>query len=201
MNYYISFLRDQVSVDVFLDVDCFGPLILPKNVNTLILDAKRLIGRKFSGDVVQKDINLWPFKVVADLNNKPIVVKYKGQEKHLCTEEISSMILAKMREIAEVYLESPVKNVVITVPAYFNDTQRKATIDVGAIAGLDVMKIMSEPTAAAVAYSLNKRTDCVGEQNIFVFDLGGGTFDVSLVTITDKVFQVKETSGNTHLGG
>ena len=145
---------------------------------------------------------LWPFKVIADVNNKPlIVVKYKGQEKHLCAEEISSMVLTKMREIAEAYLESPVKNAVITVPAYFNDSQRKATIDAGAIAGLDVMRIMSEPTAAAVAYRLDKRTNCVGERNIFVFDLGGGTFDVSLVTIKDKIFQVKATAGNTHLGG
>ena len=127
------------------------------------------------------------------------VVKHKGQEKHLCAEEISSMVLTKMREIAEAYLESPVKNAVITVPAYFNDSQRKATIDAGAIAGLDVMRIMSEPTAAA--YSLDKRTNCVGERNICVFYLGGGTFDVSLVTIKDKIFQVKATAGNTHLGG
>jgi len=110
------------------------------------------------------------------------------------------MVLSKMREIAEAYLESPVKNAVITVPAYFNDSQRKATIDAGAIAGLDVLWIMCEPTAAAVAYSLDKRTNCDGERNIFVFDLGGGTFDVSLVTIKGKVFQVKATAGNTHLG-
>ncbi|CAJ2671073.1 unnamed protein product [Trifolium pratense] len=172
------------------------------NPQNTIFDAKRLIGRKFSDDVVQKDINLWPFEVIDDENNKPIVVvQYKGQEKHLCAEEISSMVLTKMREIAEAYLESPVKNAVITVPAYFNDFQRKATIDAGAIAGLDVMRIMCEPTAAAVAYSLDKRTNCAGERNIFVFDLGGGTFDVSLVTIKDKVFQVKATAGNTHLGG
>ncbi|PNY03568.1 heat shock protein, partial [Trifolium pratense] len=165
-------------------------------------DVKRLIGRNFSDDVVQKDIKLWPFKVVADENNKPMVaVEYKGQEKRLCAEEISSMVLTKMREIAEAYLESPVNHAVITVPAYFNDSQRKATIDAGAIAGLNVMRIMSEPTAAAVAYGLDKRTNCAGERNIFVFDLGGGTFDVSLVTIKDKVFQVKATAGNTHLGG
>ncbi|PNX74272.1 heat shock protein 70 kDa, partial [Trifolium pratense] len=165
-------------------------------------DAKRLIGRQFSDDVVQKDINLWPFKVIADVNNKPmVVVRYKDQEKQLCAEEISSMVLIKMREIAEAYLESPVKNAVITVPAYFNDSQRKATKDAGVIAGLDVMRIMSEPTAAAIAYSLDKRINCVVERNIFVFDLGGGTFDVSLVTIKDKVFQVKATAGNTHLGG
>ena len=182
--------------------------------NTILIsffpDAKRLIGRKFTDDIVQKDMKLWPFKVIADVDNKPMVaVKYKGQEKQLCAEEISSMVLTKMRdialtkmrEIAEAYLESPVNNAVITVPAYFNDSQQKATIDAGAIAGLNVMRIMSEPTAAAVAYGLDKRTNCTGEQNIFVFDLGGGTFDVSLVTIKDKVFQVKATSGNTHLGG
>ncbi|XP_045798644.1 heat shock cognate 70 kDa protein-like [Trifolium pratense] len=172
------------------------------NPQNTIFDAKRLIGRQFSDDVVQKDINLWPFKVIADVNNKPmVVVRYKGQEKQLCAEEISSMVLIKMREIAEAYLESPVKNAVITVPAYFNDSQQKATKDAGAIAGLDVMRIMSEPTAAAIAYSLDKRINCVVERNIFVFDLGGGTFDVSLVTIKDKVFQVKATAGNTHLGG
>jgi L1 cell adhesion molecule like protein len=111
------------------------------------------------------------------------------------------MVLTKMREIAEAYLESPVKNAVVTVPAYFSDSQRKATIDAGAIAGLNVLRVMNEPTAAAVAYGLDKRTNCVEERNIFVFDLGGGTFDVSLLTIKDNVFQVKATAGNTHLGG
>ncbi|XP_020219389.1 probable mediator of RNA polymerase II transcription subunit 37c [Cajanus cajan] len=145
---------------------------------------------------------LWPFKVVAGTNDKPmIVVKYKGQEKQLCAEEVSSMVLVKMREIAEAFLEKPVKNAVVTVPAYFNDSQRKATMDAGAIAGLNVIRIISEPTAAAIAYGLDKRTNCVGERNIFIFDLGGGTFDVSLLTIKDKVFQVKATAGNTHLGG
>ncbi|CAI8596080.1 unnamed protein product [Vicia faba] len=123
------------------------------------------------------------------------------RKSHLCAEEISSMILTKMREIAEEYLESPVKNAVVTVPAYFNDSQRKATIDAGAIAGLNVMRIINEPTAAAIAYGLDKRTNCVGERNIFVFDLGGGTFDVSLITLKDKVLRVKATAGNTHLGG
>jgi len=111
------------------------------------------------------------------------------------------MVLIKMREIAEAYLESPVKNAVITVPAYFNDSQRKATMDAGVIAGLNVLKVINEPTAAAIAYGLDKRIDCVGKRNIFVFDLGGGTFDVSLLTIKDKVFEVKATGGNTHLGG
>jgi len=167
-----------------------------------LTDAKRLIGRKFSDPVVQKDIMSWPFKVIAGVNDKPMIsLKYKGREKHFCAEEISSMVLAKMREIAEEYLESSVKNAVITVPAYFNDSQRKSTIDAGVIAGLNVLKVINEPTAAAIAYGLDKRTNCVEERNIFVFDLGGGTFDVSLVTIKDKVFKVKATGGETHLGG
>jgi L1 cell adhesion molecule like protein len=173
-------------------------------------DAKRLIGRKFSDSVIQNDMMVWPFKVVSGIDDKPMIsVKYKGQEKHLCAEEISSMILTKMREIAETFLESPVKNAVVTVPAYFNDYQRKATIDAGAIAGLNVMKIINEPTAAAIAYGLDKRNNIVGKRNIFIFDLGGGTFDVSLLTIKDKifnllkkkkdkVFQVKAIAGRKH---
>jgi len=165
-------------------------------------DAKRLIGRKFSNPVVQKDILLWPFKVISGVNDKPMIsLKFKGQEKLLCAEEISSIVLTNMREIAESYLESPVKNAVITVPAYFNDAQRKATMDAGAIAGLNVMRIINEPTAAAIAYGLEKRASCDAERNIFVFDLGGGTFDVSLLTIRDDVFEVKATAGNTHIGG
>ncbi|AET05310.1 heat shock 70 kDa protein [Medicago truncatula] len=168
------------------------------NPQNTIFDAKRLIGRKFNDSDVQNDMKLWPFKVISGLNDKPVIsVKYKGQEKHLCAEEISSMILTKMREIAETFLQLPVKNAVVTVPAYFNDYQRK---------------IINEPTAAAIAYGLEKRTNSVRGRNIFIFDLGGGTFDVSLLTIKDKVsdlfkkkkekvFQVKATSGNTHLGG
>ncbi|KAL2329544.1 hypothetical protein Fmac_017125 [Flemingia macrophylla] len=172
------------------------------NPQNTVFDAKRLIGRKYSDDIVQKDRMLWPFKVVAGDNDKPmIVVNYKGEEKQLCAEEISSMILGKMRDIAEAFLEKPVKNAVVTVPAYFNDSQRKATIDAGAIAGLNVVRIISEPTAAAIAYGLDKRSSCVEERNIFVFDLGGGTFDVSLLTIKDKNYHVKATAGNSHLGG
>jgi heat shock 70kDa protein 1/2/6/8 len=170
--------------------------------NVIFVDAKRLIGRKFSDRVVQDDILLWPFKVTAGDNDRPMItVKYKDQEKQLHAEEVSSMVLTKMREIAETYLETIVTNAVVTVPAYFNDSQRKATIDAGAIAGLNVMRVMNEPTAAAVAYGLDKRTDYDGERNIFVFDLGGGTFDVSLLTIKGNHFQVKATAGNTHLGG
>jgi len=145
---------------------------------------------------------MWPFKVIADRDDKPmIVVKYKDEEKKLFPEEISSMVLTKMREIAEAYLESSVENAVITVPAYFNDSQRKATKDAGAIAGLNVIRIINEPIAAAFAYGLQKRGNCVEERNIFVFDLGGGTFDVSILKIKGEVFEVKATAGDTHLGG
>ncbi|XP_058766961.1 heat shock cognate 70 kDa protein-like [Vicia villosa] len=172
------------------------------NPQNTLFDAKRLIGRKFSDAIVQKDVMLWPFKVIAGVEDKPMItLKYKGEEKEFCAEEISSMILSKMREIAEAYLESSVKNAVVTVPAYFNDSQRKATIDAGAIAGLNVIRIINEPTAAAIAYGLDKRRNCDGKRNIFVFDLGGGTFDVSILTIKGDVFEVKATAGNTHLGG
>ncbi|KAJ1443172.1 Heat shock protein 70 family [Sesbania bispinosa] len=154
------------------------------NPSNTVFDAKRLIGRKYSDSTIQDDVMLWPFKVISGTNDKPtIVVKYKGEEKHLVAEEISSMVLSNMREIAEAYLDSSVKNAVITVPAYFNDSQRKATKDAGAIAGLNVMRIINEPTAAALAYGLQNRADFVGKRNVFIFDLGGGTFDVSLLTI------------------
>ncbi|KAL2329573.1 hypothetical protein Fmac_017154 [Flemingia macrophylla] len=172
------------------------------NPENTVFDAKRLIGRKYSDEIVQKDKMLWPFKVITGANDKPmIVVKYKGEEKQLCAEEVSSMVLGKMREIAEAFLEKPVKNAVVTVPAYFNDSQRKATIDAGVIAGLNVIRIICEPTAAAIAYGLDRRNSCVEERNIFIFDLGGGTFDVSLLTIKDKNYHVKATAGNSHLGG
>ncbi|GAU23245.1 hypothetical protein TSUD_172740 [Trifolium subterraneum] len=172
------------------------------NPTNTVFDAKRLIGRKYSDSVIQNDILLWPFKVVAGTDDKPeIIVKYKGAEKRFCAEEISSMVLTKMREIAEKFLELPVKNAVVTVPAYFNDSQRKATKDAGAIAGLNVMRIINEPTAAALAYGLQKRADHVGKRNVFIFDLGGGTFDVSLLTLINDNFIVKATAGDTHLGG
>jgi len=174
--------------------------MLPRYFN-LFADAKRLIGRNYSDPILQNDLNMWPFKVIAGRDDKPmIVVKFKGEEKQLFHEEISSMVLTKMREIAEAYLESSVKNAVITVPAYFNDSQRKATKDAGAIAGLNVIRIINEPTAAAFAYELQKRGNCVEERNIFVFDLGGGTFDVSILKIKGEVFEVKATAGDTHLG-
>ncbi|KAM7257525.1 hypothetical protein ACFE04_013266 [Oxalis oulophora] len=166
-----------------------------------VTDAKRLIGRKFSDSHVQNDMKLWPFKVISGSTDKPlIVVNYKGEEKHFSAEEISAMVLVKMRETAEVYLGSTVKNAVITVPAYFNDSQRQATKDAGLIAGLNVMRIINEPTAAAIAYGLDKENNS-GEKNVLIFDLGGGTCDVSLLTIDKDTLKVKATAGDTHLGG
>ncbi|KAM1675771.1 hypothetical protein ACFX2K_041678 [Malus domestica] len=170
-------------------------------VNT-VLDAKRLIGRRFSDPSVQSDMKHWPFKVISGPGDKPmIVVTYKGEEKQFTAEEISSMVLFKMREIAEAYLGSSIKNVVITVPAYFNNSQRQATNDAGVIAGLKVLRIMNEPTAAAFAYGLDKKDTSVSKKNVLIFDLGGGTFDVSLLTIEEGIFKVKATAGDTHLGG
>ncbi|KAL6542699.1 70-kilodalton heat shock protein [Orobanche hederae] len=172
-------------------------------INT-IFDAKRLIGRRFSDPYVQNDLNLWPFKVISSgPDDKPvIVVTYKGEEKKFAAEEISSMILAKMKEIAETYLGTTVKNAVVTVPAYFNDSQRQATRDAGVIAGLNILRIIVEPTAAAIAYGLDNMSSDTTKKNVLIFDLGGGTFDVSLLTIEKgKKFVVKATSGDTHLGG
>nr|XP_027104462.1 heat shock cognate 70 kDa protein-like isoform X2 [Coffea arabica] len=170
-------------------------------VNT-VFDAKRLIGRSFSDSCVQDDIKLWPFKVIRGPGDKPmIVVTHKGKEKQFAAEEISSMVLGKMKEIAEAYVGSTVKNAVVTVPAYFNDSQRQATKDAGVIAGLNVLRIIKEPTAAAIAYGLDKKSNCKGKINVLVFDLGGGTFDVSVLTIEEGFFEVKATAGDTHLGG
>ncbi|KAI4346720.1 hypothetical protein L6164_007592 [Bauhinia variegata] len=173
-----------------------------RNPTNTIFDAKRLIGRRFNDPFVQNDIKLWPFKVIAGDDDKPkIVIDYKYEEKQFSAEEISSLVLTKMRRIAEDYLGSTVKNAVITVPAYFNDSQRQATKDAGVIAGLNVMRIINEPTAAAIAYGLHRRSKTDRERNVFIFDLGGGTFDVSLLTIKEDVFEVKATAGDTHLGG
>ncbi|KAK4267803.1 hypothetical protein QN277_024537 [Acacia crassicarpa] len=172
------------------------------NPQNTVFDAKRLIGRRFSDPTVQSDMKHWPFKVVSGPGDKPmIVVQYKGEEKQFAAEEISSMVLTKMKEIADAYLGQTVKNAVVTVPAYFNDSQRQATKDAGAIAGLNVMRIINEPTAAAIAYGLDKKASRSGEQNVLIFDLGGGTFDVSLLTIEEGIFEVKATAGDTHLGG
>eukprot|EP01125_Pyxidicula_operculata_P003811 TRINITY_DN151_c0_g1_i3.p1 TRINITY_DN151_c0_g1~~TRINITY_DN151_c0_g1_i3.p1 ORF type:complete len:647 (-),score=205.90 TRINITY_DN151_c0_g1_i3:88-2028(-) len=170
------------------------------NPENTVFDAKRLIGRRFTDPIVQEDMKHWPFKVVNKEGDKPYIqVEYKGENKTFSPEEISAMVLTKMKQIAEAYLGYEVKNAVVTVPAYFNDSQRQATKDAGTIAGLNVMRIINEPTAAAIAYGLDKKG--TGERNVLIFDLGGGTFDVSLLTIDDGIFEVKATAGNTHLGG
>lgn len=170
------------------------------NPENTVFDAKRLIGRKIDDSSIQNDMKHWSFKVIGKDGGKPhIQVNFKGEEKIFSPEEISAMVLIKMKETAESYLGEAVKDAVITVPAYFNDGQRQATKDAGAIAGLNVLRIINEPTAAAIAYGLDKKGQ--GESNILIFDLGGGTFDVSLLTIDDGIFEVKATAGDTHLGG
>jgi heat shock protein 1/8 len=172
------------------------------NPENTIFDAKRLIGRKIDDAAIQADMQHWPFKVIAKDGGKPHVqVEFRGEQKTFSPEEISAMILTKMKEIAESYLGTAVTDAVITVPAYFNDGQRQATKDAGAIAGLNVLRIINEPTAAAIAYGLDKKGKSASELNILIFDLGGGTFDVSLLTIDDGIFEVKATAGDTHLGG
>lgn len=169
------------------------------NPANTVFDAKRLIGRKWSDPETQNDIKHFPFKVI-DKGGKPVIqVEYKGEQKQFTPEEISSMVLTKMKEIAEAALGGDVKDAVITVPAYFNDSQRQATKDAGLIAGLNVLRIINEPTAAAIAYGLDKKDS--KEHNVLIFDLGGGTFDVSLLSIDEGIFEVKATAGDTHLGG
>lgn len=168
------------------------------NPTNTVYDAKRMIGRDFSDPKIQEDMKHFSFKLV-DRNNKPkINVQYKGEDKEFTPEEISAMVLGKMKETAEAYLGHPVKNAVVTVPAYFNDSQRQATKDAGAIAGLNVLRIINEPTAAAIAYGLDKISET--QRNVLIFDFGGGTHDVSLLSLEDGVFEVKATAGNTHLG-
>jgi molecular chaperone DnaK (HSP70) len=171
------------------------------NPSNTVFDIKRLIGRKFSDPTVQSDIKLFPFKCVSGPDNKPLVEVEVGSDgtKRFAAEEVSAMILRKMKETAETYLGEPVTHAVVTVPAYFNDAQRQATKDAGAIAGLVVERVLNEPTAAAIAYGLDKSSK--KEENVLVFDLGGGTFDVTLLTIDNGVFEVKATAGDTHLGG
>jgi len=172
------------------------------NPSNTIFDAKRLIGRKFDDATVQKDIKLWPFKVIKDSGNKPkMEVEHKYESKTFTPEEISAMILTKMKETAEAHLGHKVTDAVVTVPAYFNDAQRQATKDAGVIAGLNVLRIINEPTAAAIAYGLDKKKSRAKESNVLIFDLGGGTFDVSILSIDDGIFEVKATAGDTHLGG
>ncbi|CAM4928587.1 unnamed protein product [Rotaria socialis] len=169
------------------------------NASNTVFDAKRLIGRKFDDSTVQSDMKHWPFKVI-NQNGKPIIqIEYKNETKLFTPEEISSMVLTKMKETAEAYLGKKVLQAVVTVPAYFNDAQRQATKDAGMIAGLNISRIINEPTAAAIAYGLDKQA--LAEKNVLIFDLGGGTFDVSVLVIDHGIFEVKSTAGDTHLGG
>lgn len=169
------------------------------NPTNSVYDAKRLIGRDFNDSVVQGELKLFPFNVTNKDNKIHIEVEYKGERKQFKPEEISSMVLVKMKEIAEAYLGEEVTDAVVTVPAYFNDSQRNSTKDACLIAGLNPLRIINEPTAAAIAYGLDKSDK--GEQNVLIFDMGGGTFDCSLLTIEDGIFEVKATNGDTHLGG
>ena len=170
------------------------------NPMNTVFDAKRLIGLKFSDPKVQDDIKDWSYKVVFGKSDKATVeIEFKGEKKRFEPEEISSMVLTKMKETAETFLGKTVTDAVVTVPAYFNDSQRQATKDAASIAGLNCLRIINEPTAAAIAYGLDK--DKSKEMNVLIFDLGGGTFDVSLLTIEDGIFEVKATAGDTHLGG
>jgi len=170
------------------------------NPTNTIFDAKRLIGRKFEDSTVQADMKHWPFTVVDNATKPKLQVEYQNETKQFTPEEISSMVLTKMKETAEAYLGSEVKDAVITVPAYFNDSQRQATKDAGVISGMNVLRIINEPTAAAIAYGLDKKKGAA-ECNVLIFDLGGGTFDVSILTIEEGIFEVKSTAGDTHLGG
>merc|ERR1719304_15189 len=171
------------------------------NPTNTIFDAKRLIGRKYDDSSVQSDMKHWPFEIVNSGGRPKLQVEYKNETKTFTPEEVSSMVLTKMKETAEAYLGTEVKDAVVTVPAYFNDSQRQATKDAGIISGMNVLRIINEPTAAAIAYGLDKKKGTSQESNVLIFDLGGGTFDVSILTIEEGIFEVKSTAGDTHLGG
>jgi len=193
MPSYVSFTEDERLIGEA------AKSIVANNPKNTVFDAKRLIGNNFNDPKVQSDMKHFSYNVI-DKDNKPFIeLEFKGETKVFAPEEISSMILAKMKDIAESYLGESVTDAVITVPAYFNDSQRQATKDAGAIAGLNVLRIINEPTAAAIAYGLDKKKS--GEQNVLIFDCGGGTFDVSILTIDENIFEVKATAGDTHLGG
>lgn len=171
------------------------------NPTNTVFDAKRLIGRRFDDASVQNDRKHWAFNVKEGSGGKPLIeVQYKGETKQFMPEEISAMVLTKMKQTAEAYLGHEVTKAVITVPAYFNDSQRQATKDAGTIAGLNVLRIINEPTAAAIAYGLDRKSG-EGEQNVLIFDCGGGTHDLSVLSLEDGLFEVKATAGDTHLGG
>jgi L1 cell adhesion molecule like protein len=191
---YVAFTEDERLVgDAAKNQTAMNP------TNT-VFDAKRMIGRKFSDPIVQEDMKHWPFKVIRGDGDRPkIEVEFKGRKKKFFPEEISAMVLGKMKEIAETMLSEKISDAVITGPAYFNDGQRQSTKDAGIIAGLKVLRIINEPTAAAIAFGLNQKND--SECHVLIFDLGGGTFDVSLLNIDDGIFEVQATAGDTHLGG
>jgi L1 cell adhesion molecule like protein len=190
---YVSFTPEERLIGEAAKSQC------AQNYKNTVFDAKRLIGKKFTDSTVQSDMKHFSYNVINKDEKPYIQVEYKGETKVFAPEEISSMVLCKMKEIAEAYLGTTVTEAVITVPAYFNDSQRQATKDAGAIAGLNVLRIINEPTAAAIAYGLDKKS--TKEKNILIFDCGGGTFDVSILTIDDQIFEVKATAGDTHLGG
>nr|AEF30000.1 heat shock protein 70 [Trichomonas vaginalis] len=191
---YVAFTEDERLVG---DAAKNQAAMNPQNT---VFDAKRMIGRKFSDPVVQKDMKHWPFKVVRGDGDRPkIEVQFKGETKQFFPEEISAMVLGKMKETAENMLSEKITDAVVTVPAYFNDGQRQATKDAGVIAGLNVLRIINEPTAAAITFGLNEKSD--KERHVLIFDLGGGTFDVSLLDIDGGMFEARATAGDTHLGG
>ncbi|KAJ7762139.1 heat shock protein 70 family [Mycena metata] len=193
------------SVVSFSDTECLigdaAKSQAAMNPANTVFDVKRLIGRRFDDKEVQADIKQFPFTVIGRGGRPYIRVQYRGEQKEFSPEEISAMILLKMKETAEAYLGTPVKDAVLTVPAYFNDSQRQATKDAGTISGLNILHIINEPTAAALAYGLDKKFAGAGKRTVLVFDLGAGTFDVSLLTIQGRAFEVKATAGDTHLGG
>merc|ERR1711862_622133 len=195
---YVAFLNDGTRL-----VGDAAKNQASSNPSNTIFDIKRLIGRKYNDNSVQNDKNLLPFKIVNSGDSKPAIEVNIGNNKtkKFTSEEISAMILRKMKEIAESFLCTDINSAVVTVPAYFNDAQRQATKDAGTIAGLNIERVINEPTAASIAYGLDKISSSNKEENVSVFDLGGGTFDVTLLTIDSGVFEVKSTFGNTHLGG
>ena len=192
---YVSFTNEQRLIGAAAKKQ------ITKNIKNTIYDAKRLIGRKFSDPYIQEDLKLYPFKIIKDpKQDRPLIeVEYKGEKKQFLPQEISAMILGQLKNQVEVFLEKPIKNAVITVPAYFNEGQKTATRDAGIIAGLNVLRIINEPTAAAIPFGLDQKFN--SSKNIFIFDLGGGTFDVSILKLEHSKFEVLSINGNTHLGG